>query len=995
MKRMLKTMKKKSTYTLLLTLVLLLSICLTGPVGAAMEPTTDPKDSAGNSIIGGGVSALGGFAQVTGGPSVAPAVHAPSKLALADYQNVYNEASALLQTGIEFRKELQLNPAGECATLSGDALAECLSQDYRNFNEGRFYYRFCADYEQTNASGSCPAWTDLTEAEKKERVPKHGSFPLGPSLDVRNKLLRARELFGFLALAEPANIKITQGAIRELGRVGLLEATREIANVHLIFGNEFMVDALDYRFGVIDRRADLIIQQELDQLESALSQFQFAVDVMAHAFNADVGGPSGVYIGDYFTAQEFSLFGTTSERMVVALGEMADRYRQLGDDQKALTLYADAFQEQYVQALALAASADERGIKFMENGGWHMMNNLEQLRARGQAIRDGINPFGFHDEYVPLQTYNELVTLLRGVDGFVSDAKDDEIDAGHAQREFDQNRTALASELRVLRENHGQQLLQMCGASTDYFRECEGGLMQQNLISMKSAADNIRLVEQRLANIPALVQIEQDRAGRVIQLIRENGQQAAALEYAKGVLLSYHVTEATVDSRAREWWTSVENRNSASVSFGIPLLSCSNEAGCLGINFGGSIEIINSNGFKWSDTHVKSVSAVWDPAQRELGGINSLQALQQAATQAKIEGANSEAAVRNILLQQAELLIELDLAINEFNRLAAEHDWLIEQYHNWLNLLKLAEADLAESYLSNPAFRILRDSRTIEAARSHALAAQFAYLAAKALEYEFVTPVPFIQDIYKARTADDVDNFLIRLHQQRLALSTVADPNRYPYEISLAKDLLGLSDENLNPDGTLTESQVREERRRQFQSFVQKHLIKDDVTGEVVGVEIPFTTSLGDNRIFSNNIWNNRIAGVGMPLPSSQGLSINLVTQQFDDIGTPEIILTHGGHATYRDIRGNLVSYVPDNAKLAGYPLPDGFGNKKRTATIFAGVGDNRQGAPSSAFFNLSVAASSWSVYIDLTTPNNENLDITQLEDLEILMDTTGIALPR
>jgi hypothetical protein len=966
-------------------MLLLLSICLAGPAGAAAKVMAGPVDGAGHSITNGGVSSLGGLAQVSGGPSVASAVHAPSKLARADYQHVYEDAAALLQEGITFRKELQLLPAESCKSLSGEELAKCLRQDYRNFNEGRQYYRFCAQYEETNVSGSCRKWAELSTAEQVERVKDLDKKAMEAPQDLRNRLIRARELFGFLALAEPANITIDQGPIRELGRAGVLEATREIANIHLIFGNEFMVDALDYRFGVIDRRADLIIEEELQQLELAILHFQFAVDVMAHAFNADFGGPSGAYIGDYFTAQEFDLFGTTSERLVVALGEMADRYRQLGQDDRALTLYADTFQDQYVQALALADSAEERGIDFMANGGWQMMNNLEQLRARGQAIRDGINPFGFHDEYVPLQTYGEMVDLLRGEDGFLSDSEDDENDAAAAQREFDQNRTALDSELRNLREAYGNQLLQICGASADYYKVCEGGLMQQNLLSMITAADHIALVKQRLDNIPNMIQIEQERAGRVIQLIREGAQQMAAIEYARGVLLSYHVSEATVDSSAKEWYTGVENRNTLSASWSIEKP----------FDFGASIEIINANGFKWSNTHVKSVTAVWDPVQKELGNLSGLQAVQQAAIQAKIEGANSQAAVRNLLLQQAELLIELEIAVDEFNRLAAEHDWVVEQYHRWLNLLKLAEADLASSYLSNPAFRILRDSRTIEAARSHALAAQFAYLAAKALEYEFLTPVPFMRDIYKARTADDIDNFLIKLEQHRVALGSAGDLNRFQYRISLAEDLLGLSDENLNADGSLTESQVREARRQQFQNHIQQHLIVDEATGEVVGVEIPFTTSLGDSRLFSGNIWNNRIAGVGMPLAGAQGVSLNLVTQQFGEIGTPEIILTHGGHATYRTIQGGFVSYVPENAKLAGYPLPDGFHSKQRTAVIFAGVNNDGKGIPSSAFFNLSVAASNWSVYIDLTTPNNEKLDLAQIEDVELIMDTTGIAMPR
>jgi hypothetical protein len=39
------------------------------------------------------------------------------------------------------------------------------------------------------------------------------------------------------------------------------------------------------------------------------------------------------------------------------------------------------------------------------------------------------------------------------------------------------------------------------------------------------------------------------------------------------------------------------------------------------------------------------------------------------------------------------------------------------------------------------------------------------------------------------------------------------------------------------------------------------------------------------------------------------------------------------------------------------------------------------------------VAASNWTLRVDLRSPFNSKLDISQLEDIEINMDTTGIAL--
>jgi hypothetical protein len=380
--------------------------------------------------------------------------------------------------------------------------------------------------------------------------------------------------------------------------------------------------------------------------------------------------------------------------------------------------------------------------------------------------------------------------------------------------------------------------------------------------------------------------------------------------------------------------------------------------------------------------------------------------VQQAATQAQITGANSNATIRNLLLEQADLMIELDLAINEWNRLSAAHNHLVEKYENLLNLRAQAQDDLLDSYLNNPAYRILRDTKTIEASRSHGKAAQFAYLTAKALEYEYLTPVPFISDIYKARTADDIDNFLIDLEEWNLALGSPGYLNRYPYEISIAQDLLGLSDENLDPEGELTPTERAQLRYELFQDFLRTNTITGTVipgTDIISGtettsgtVEFQFTTSLQDESIFSSNIWNNRIAGVGLPasLPGTQGIAVNMITRQFGDVGTPEIFLKHGGQASYRKSDDSIIEYTPGRTKLVGYTVPPTFQDKGTSAVILCSVNGNEQGTPNSALFNLSVAASSWTLRIDPATYYNRNLDVTQIEDIVIEMDSTGIALP-
>ena len=434
---------KHKILLLTLTIVAVMVIARISLADQAGEHDLDMSDPAGSMTLTEPIlSSVGEFSAVPGSVGLEPDVQPPSMLARRDYMNVYQHAKELLDRGVQFRTT-------EISVVPANTITNAL-QNYQDFNGGQVFYAFCSNYNVVDVQGYC------------QPLDESGN----PRENVRNKLIRARELFGFLALADPVDTTIPLNGqdvkVRDLGREGVLEATREIANVHLIFGNEFLVDALDYRFsaGALPN-ADQIIQTEIDQLNSALQQYTFAVDVLAYAFNADFGGPSGVHIGDYFTNREFELFGITSERMVMTMDEIANRYRQIGRSDLALAIYARGSSAQYLQALALAQKATERDADFLNNGGWAMMTNLGRMKAMAQAIHDGLNSFGFTDKYVPLMTYGELFNLTQNQ--FLRDASEDEVAARNAQRDFDMNATSLRGELQNLRLTYDNQLIELCG----------------------------------------------------------------------------------------------------------------------------------------------------------------------------------------------------------------------------------------------------------------------------------------------------------------------------------------------------------------------------------------------------------------------------------------------------------------------------------------------------------------------------------------------------
>ena len=286
--------------------VVLLGLVL--PASAQARAVAQAPSSTGNTDMNSsgaamsvlGFSAVGEFVAAPGSVSLAPTGRPAGILAGQDYQNLYSQGRQLLNIGQGFRLvDLQLPPS-----CTGATIGDC-QKNYSDFNNGRIFYRFCADFAQLDVNGRCRRFDDLSPAEQKERIPDLSpQLPLQGEKDIRNKLILAREIYGFLSLAEPAGVSINLDGqttpVRELGRGGVLTATRELATIHMIFGNEFMVDALDYRFSSGDPRADQIIAEEIRQLEAALEQYNLAVDVLSYAFNAEFGGPGGVEIGDYF-----------------------------------------------------------------------------------------------------------------------------------------------------------------------------------------------------------------------------------------------------------------------------------------------------------------------------------------------------------------------------------------------------------------------------------------------------------------------------------------------------------------------------------------------------------------------------------------------------------------------------------------------------------------------------------------------------------------------
>jgi hypothetical protein len=312
----------------------------------------------------------------------------PTKITYTDYLDAYNKASAQLDLGVHFRsQQLQRLDPATCVATPGDP-DKCsfsvlkMQNNYLDFNGSRLYWRFCADYDEPfvgpdqkpqaeddrgdllkiDPFGYCPTWASLASDQQERRVASRTLYdetvrdPNLLAIDIRNQLIDAQRTFAFLALAEPATLTFTgldrlkvlnngtpqrrviagqdgnPDLVRDAGVFGLLQATRELANVHMIFGNEFMVDALRFPFSVTGGDTEQLVRDEQRKLQRALHQYNLAVDALLYALNYNLGGAHDTYTADFFTEQDIGTFAAASERAVLALTEIAKRDRLLGTD---------------------------------------------------------------------------------------------------------------------------------------------------------------------------------------------------------------------------------------------------------------------------------------------------------------------------------------------------------------------------------------------------------------------------------------------------------------------------------------------------------------------------------------------------------------------------------------------------------------------------------------------------------------------------------------
>ena len=310
---------------------------------------------------------------------------------------------------------------------------------------------------------------------------------------------------------------------------------------------------------------------------------------------------------------------------------------------------------------------------------------------------------------------------------------------------------------------------------------------------------------------------------------------------------------------------------------------------------------------------VSSGSFVKHDLGAALRGVNApIKRLIQARNQTKISGANKDAAIQNLLIEQSLLaeglpnvVIGAELAAGEVKRLFGEVERLVEDY--------AYHVDTTESFWYNDP-EILFEQTAAEQRYKDLLQTYRVelYLLSKMLEKAWVEPYenpvlnaggayeqfaadprfdlfPDSEAIFSSGNHNQASDFFDALKSWNNYLANgrrggstggrstlLADS----ITISVREHLLGLSDLKFDENRYVIDPVLRHENVRRFRAFVQRQRSQAQEEGFEMRLEFPFNleqvveseglqdpvflfSSLG---VANPNIWNRRILGVGVEL---------------------------------------------------------------------------------------------------------------------------------
>jgi hypothetical protein len=813
------------------------------------------------------------------------------------------------------------------------------------------------------------------------------------------------------------------------------QSVREAANIRMIYGQEFKVDALGVNFSGAIFGGEAFVVKEVAKLRAAKYQFEQAENLIAEGLERTVG--SGCMISDLYTQTEWALLSRAAEEQGNVRFLIATRLSYLGapgvnpaqpQAEAQANLRSSAI-DQYIKLAGISGLAERQNGNCIAGASpdadliSDMAGNILETQRAARELAAGRNIFGFDVTMTPARFYKSDVALdcntqsNQGARGLWDQAKC-EAEAARVLQLYqeDTERTFENSQQNLRAAINGVRTT--LDAAIDSVSGC-------NATTLGTEAALTTCVDEQVAAIEACILKagnDDDAVFADCMTAVEGSDAQVALFNLRSIFLEYKAIElAAANIKQR-----IDNSNDANATI-THWLEATGIAQTAAEVAGAVLD-----GITCVDHEVTGIGPS-AAACGIAGGVNAVAAAAAGATSTHadvtIQNAENSLETKNLLLDQTELLIEARAANQAYFAAQAEVEGMAGDLAADLRETLRQRAWFTTNPANDPSFRIVRDSARLTLAKKLEGAAKYAYLAARRAEYEYAFPLYLgkpngpdggnfrISDIYRARTADDVLKFLGDL--EKVTSNLEGDQpsevvwNNMP-RISVAKNVLLMTDDIIQAEliaggnPTPSQAQIDAERIRQFRLWVADHTVT--LPSGKQELKFDFQLAAAPGGMFEallpasyTDRWLYKLSGHAMPRPENEGVAINLVTAQNDPKLTYRAVkITQAGMTQMRSQAGCTFDFnLMQPAAMLGFQLPTGQ-NPDATEASFSAPVNEQYAYPfsdmSTPLFNgYPVAANKWTVVIKGQSPgatpgttiSEIDMDLQQLEDIQLLFSVT------
>lgn len=795
----------------------------------------------------------------------------------------------------------------------------------------------------------------------------------------------------FLELAGPNGfgVYLTNPLWKEEASWGLQETLNELMTAQLAQGNERLLQGLRTRFPGTGDPSD---PDQLTLLTQSVGEFAQGVDtaieqlrlrpaglrardnvIPTFPFWVENAAPPSQANGEVVESDLNRLNELVYRRGIAnnALGKRKFFFGNVnpaGRRDAADELKRSA-QATYLNAAVLAVVQTKED--FHNNNGHELKRPVVDAQKIFEDILAGFNPLVLLGDFVPRASTSERIA---GAISMMVLAKTAEGAANTLARQFDTDQNSLNNELQAQKINFVDRISALTGTPTPNLpdltdpntrlaflaqieanlvicvqtAQCRGELGARAL-AIQTAEIDSRIAIEEVRSIPERIRIEEERQDAVSMVVLETGEEQASL---------------TVTAQIAE-----------------SIVSCQ-----CGTSSGVMIEI------------GKIAGALFRGAQETL----------RAFERSTIEGINSTATIKQLLLQQIQALIAVERAQLVIEARRAELRQSLAELGRAVGNFVNAQQNLSCAYFSNPAYRLQLSQAQRNAETTFDAAMVQSYFAAKALEYEWAerlenpiscdlpqcpapigqatlyNPITRSESVFASASAGylgsgnpepSLDTFLRALRQWdsdlRQDYRLPSDDGDFPLTYSMRKDIL-----EFQSDGVLG-SPAEQQSIMRFRDFLAQN--REPGTGVDDDLAFNFALRITDQTFFPARP-NLKLKSIKVNLVPRDGFSL-----RSGGTNPPLVALVMRDVATLRTF---FASYPTDD-DLLHLDLEEtvNLADSRFGALMAASVGGFPVVNPDTTLENLSPAVSRWMFWIDMGQGSNQDLILENLADIELSFD--------